>query len=236
MILSPLYEPIKTQSKITDKVLVSYSGGKESAVVLDLCARYFKHVVGFFMYYIEGLSFQEALLRWAEKKYGIEIIRVPHFELSELLRYGSFRQMDFDVSAVSVKETYNYVREQTGIYWIAGGERVKDSIIRRAMMLKSGSIDATRGRFFPVAYWNKQQTLQYIAKKNLKISPERAIMGASFSSLQARDLIPIKQHYPEDYALIRSWFPLCELCVKQEEFRRLRDGEEGSGTEQLDTI
>jgi len=98
-------------------------------------------------------------------------------------------------------------------------------------MLKSGSIDATRGRFFPVAYWNKQETMQYIAKKKLKISPERSIMGCSFSSLQAKHLMPVKYHYPDDYAKIRSWFPLCELGVKQEEFRGLREGEERTGTE-----
>jgi phosphoadenosine phosphosulfate reductase len=80
--MASIFDLVRVQSGITDSVIVSYSGGKDSAVVLDLCHRYFKTVHAFFMYQVSDLSFQEATLRRAEKKYGIEIYRVPHFENS----------------------------------------------------------------------------------------------------------------------------------------------------------
>lgn len=107
-----------------------------------LCARRgLFHVSG------AGLSFQESILRYYEDKYGIPIHRIPHFELSQWLRYGLFRPFDFDCPIVSVKEIYGYMRANTDIWWVAAGERISDSVWRRAMIKHSGTIDQKRGRF-----------------------------------------------------------------------------------------
>ena len=132
-----LYDPIKAQSKRTDSVIVAFSGGKESVVVCDLCHRYFKNVKMFFMYICPDLSFQEKTLEWYEKKYQTEIIRIPHMDVSEFFHYGSFRAPDYTFPIVSINDIYKYVRLKTDIWWIAAGERINDSIVRRAMMKKS---------------------------------------------------------------------------------------------------
>lgn len=82
-----LLQPVQTAAVLTDSVIVGFSGGKDSVVSLDLCARYFKRVEAYFMYYVPGLSFQERMLEWAENRYGISIYRLPHFELSQFLKY-----------------------------------------------------------------------------------------------------------------------------------------------------
>ena len=99
-----LYDPIKTQAKITDSVIVAFSGGKESIVTLDLCFRYFKNVRAFFMYICPDLSFQERTLEWYEKKYQTEIIRIPHMDVSEFFHYGSFRVPDPTFPIVSIND------------------------------------------------------------------------------------------------------------------------------------
>ena len=209
-----LFDPIKTQSSVTDSVIVAFSGGKDSVVTLDLCFRYFKNVQPFFMYLVPDLEFQEQMLRKYERKYNTEIMRLPHFELSNFLKYGSFTLPDHTVDIVKIQDIYAYVREETGFYWISAGERCADSIVRNAMIKKSGSIDKKRGRFFPLAYWKKNDVLQYIKYRKLYLSSEQKKLGFSFRSLAGSELAVIKELYPDDYRKILRVFPDAGAAVE----------------------
>lgn len=210
-----LFDPIKTQASVTDSVIVGFSGGKDSIVTLDLCFRYFKRVVPYFMYLVPYLDFQEKTLKWYENKYNTEIIRIPHFEVSEFLKYGSFTMADWTVDVVGINDTYEYLREKTGIQWIAAGERCADSIVRNAMIKKSGSIDYKRGRFYPLAYWKKNEVLQYIKQKKLYLSPEQRKIRFSFRSLAGNELAIIKNMYPKDYEKILQVYPFAGAGVER---------------------
>lgn len=219
---SLMFDPIKTQAKVADAVLVGFSGGKDSIVTLDLCMRYFDKVQPFFFYLCPGLEFQEETLGWYERKYGVEIIRLPHFEVSNFLRYGSFRDPDFNVPIVSITDSYNYLRLQTGITWIAAGERINDSIVRRAMIKESGTICAKRARFYPIANWTKQEVLKYIKHHKLKLPRDSKNLGFSFKSLDGSELAYIKATYPRDYEKILSFYPFAGAAV--ERFERYAQG------------
>lgn len=212
---SELFDPIRTQSKVTQEVLVGFSGGKDSCVTLDLCFKHFRKVQPFFMYQVPGLSFQDTTLRWYEKRYGVQIIRLPHFETAEFLRYGLYREPDYNVPTVSTADLYHYLRERTGIYWIAGGERIADSIVRNAMIKRTGSIDVKRGRFYPIAYWDKKNVLGYCKVKKLYVSKESEKLGFSFRSLDGQTLAMLKKFYPNDIDRIKRIYPLCESAIKR---------------------
>ena len=219
-----LYDPIKTQSKITDSVIVAFSGGKESVVVLDLCFRYFKHVRPFFIYICPNLSFQERTLEWYEKKYQTEIIRLPHMDVSEFFHYGSFRCADPTFPIVSINDIYKYVRLETDMWWIAAGERIDDSIVRRAMMKKSGSIDVQRGRIYPVSMWKKREIIDYIKFHKLYLGEDSRKLGFSFKSLWGKELAMLKKFFPQDYEKVLHIYPFAAAGVKREEM--LQNGEE----------
>lgn len=220
----PLFRSVETAAAITDRVLVAFSGGKDSVVTLDVCMRYFAHVEGFFMYQVRGLSFQESILRYYEDKYGIPIHRIPHFELSQWLRYGLFRMYDFDCPIVGVKETYDYMRDNTDIWWIAAGERIADSVWRRAMIKSSGTIDSKRGRFYPIAEWNKADVQAYIRQRRLRVGVESQKLGFSFRSFMGKDLIKIQAAFPQDYAKIKQWFPLVDASIIHHKMQGAHNG------------
>lgn len=212
-----LYAPIKTQARVTDSVIVAFSGGKESVVTLDLCCRYFKNVKAFFMYIVPGLSFQEKTIQWYENKYGIEIDRIPHMDVSEFFHYGSFRIPDYTFPIVSINDIYRYYRLKYDIWWIAAGERINDSIVRRAMMKKSGSIDQQRGRFYPVSAWKKSEIVRYIKYHKLYFGMDSRKLGFSFKSLAGNELLMLKRYFPDDYKKVINLYPFSAAAVKREE-------------------
>lgn len=212
-----LYDIIKTQAKVTDSVIVAFSGGKDSIVTLDLCFRYFKNVKPFFMYICPELSFQERMLQWYEKHYQTEIMRLPHMDVSEFFHYGSFRPPDLTFPIISINDIYKYVRLQSDMWWIAAGERINDSIVRRAMMKNSGSIDVKRGRFYPISAWKKKEVLQYIKYHNLYLSQDSKKLGFSFRSLDGNELLMLKREFPDDYQKILRLYPFAGAGVKRAE-------------------
>jgi len=212
-----LFEPVKAASRLHGDVIVAFSGGKDSVVTLDLCMRYFRRVEVFFMYLVPGLSFQEAMLRWAEGRYGITIRRLPHFMLSEWLAMGALRKMDLMVPIVSVRDIYHHVRLESQTWWIAAGERQADSVVLRAMMKRSGSIDDQRGRIYPVAHFRKADIMAYIQKHKLKVAPESRFLGHSFRSLMPEEVYLMRKYYPADFEAIRRWFPFVEASVANHE-------------------
>lgn len=203
---------------LTDSVIVGFSGGKDSVVTLDLCARHFRRVEVYFLYYVPGLSFQERTLSWAERHYGLTIYRLPHFELSQMLQYGSFRPVDLNSPIIEVADLYAHLRARFGLHWIAGGERIADSIWRRAMLKRSGTIDRQRGRIYPVAHFTKANIMAYLKLHRLPVSEESRVLGFSFRSLQPAEMIKIRQHFPDDFAKIKAMFPLVEAGIKHLEW------------------
>lgn len=212
-----LYSAIKRQALVADEVIVFFSGGKDSVVTLDLCAKHFKTVHGVFMYQVPDLSFQEQILRWAEDRYGIDIYRIPHFEVSDFYRGGTFCKPQPDLPRVKMQDIYAHVRQAFDCHWIAAGERAKDSIVRNAMIKKSGSIDQKRGRFFPLAYWSKEQVLAYIKTNKLMTSPESKVLGHSFRSLNIDELVKLKAFYPDDFQRVCKAFPLAGVAIAHKE-------------------
>lgn len=222
-----LFDTIKTASKLTDSVLVGFSGGKDSTVVLDLCFKYFKHVQPYFLYMVKDLEFQEKILRYYEKRYNTKILRYPHFQVSEFLAYGTCCLADDYSPIVKTHDMYNYIREETGIYWLAGGERMADSIIRNAMMKRSGSIDHKRGKIYPIAYWKKKHVMAYLKNNKLPLSLESRILGFSFRSFMPEEMYKIRKHFPKDFEKIKEVFPLIEASVKKYEYyqKEIRDAD-----------
>lgn len=205
-------------SKITDSVIVGFSGGKESVVLLDLCCKHFKHVYPYFLYIHPNLEFQNRTLRWYEKKYGLEVLRLPHMDVSEFFHYGSFREGYYEYPLIDINDIYAYLRVKYNTWWIACGERMDDSLWRRGMIHNSSSIDKNRGRFYPLAMWKTREVLDYIKYHKLYYSrDQKTEKKGSLSGLQGDQLYIVKKYYPDDYERILQLYPFAGAGVKRYE-------------------
>lgn len=209
-----LYDPIKTMSKITDTILVAFSTGKDSIVVLDLCKRYFKNVYAFFEYFVPNVGYEEQTLKWYESHYDIQIMRVPCEMVTRIFHYGLCCPADYTYPIVSETDLYYWVKAQTGCYWLASGERKDDSLQRRGMITNKGTIDRDRGRMYPVANWSRKDINAYIKYRKLKLP-------SSYRDLNRSLALPynaewLKDKYPDDYDKVVSLYPFIGVLAERE--------------------
>ncbi len=144
-----LLEVIERAKPLTDSVIVSFSCGKDSAVLLDLCRQYFKRVEAFHMYLVPGLSFHEAYMAAMEDRYDVKIRRLPSWLLSNMLRGASLRPhtaVTMSTAKLTLPDVWTYVRKETGVDWIADGSKAADSFTRRQMLIGWKGIYRKAGR------------------------------------------------------------------------------------------
>jgi phosphoadenosine phosphosulfate reductase len=205
-------ELLKSQN--TDSVLVGYSGGKDSMVVLDLCMRAFKRVEAFHLYLVPGLECVEIALAEARARYGIPIHQYPHFIVRWFLTEGCFCPNHYKQDSLpqwKMKDIYDLASYDTGIELIATGAKRSDSVTRRRRVGKMKRV------LNPIASWLKADVMGYMKFRGLPLpsSSNRATTGIDLS---APNLLWLYDTYPADFARIEKVFPYVGAVVKRREW------------------
>jgi phosphoadenosine phosphosulfate reductase len=223
----PLHVCEQARQRGIDSVIVGVSGGMDSVVTLDLCKQYFKTLRCYFMYVVPGIGFQERYLQFLERRYEVEIERIPHFLLSDILRGAALRHTTEATSNLRKAKSTDvdaYLRKKFGIHWIAVGEKASDSLERNTQIVQHGGILEKRGRILPLAYWTHAQVQGFMSRNRIPFPPDYNLnnlvkdpnlkrrRGASFGSLIGmREIGLIAEKYPEDYEKIRKFFPFVDV-------------------------
>lgn len=128
-IFQKTFQSLESQAFIDNKILISYSGGKESLIVLDMCSKIFKEVICFFMYLVPGISTCEQQISYAEDRYNVQVVQYPHWIISHLLKNGIYCNPAFqydDLPYLKPKDIYAMARKDTGIWQVATGMKNSD--------------------------------------------------------------------------------------------------------------
>lgn len=205
-------EFLKTQ---TDSVILFYSGGKDSLVLLDLLTKHFKVKLAF-MYFVDGLEHVERYLHFAQKKYGVEYRKYPHWMLCDyyndnLLRFHRSKE----VPRLKLGDIEEQAKQDFGIEWIITGMKKADSLNRRLMLgtFFMGSVDLKSKRAHPLAEWKKQDCLAYIRHRKLPMPIAYSKTNSSGVDLKPDVLAWCKKNAPGDYAKIIEQFPFAETLL-----------------------
>jgi phosphoadenosine phosphosulfate reductase len=212
------------------QVCVGVSGGKDSVACLSVCIDAFgaANVFPFFMYICPDLSFQTKYLAYLERLFGISIVRLPHWLLSQLYRGGSFRHQTRKSQAtprLTIRDIESHVRKLSGFEWVADGSKAIDSLERNAMIRNVKGISGPRRKLWPLAYWSHEQVYAYLKQRGIALAPDYSgLTKRSFGGLWMRDLFFVRERYPEDWEKIKASFPLIEAQVARYELRAKRLG------------
>lgn len=206
-------------------VIVSYSDGFDSRVVMDLCVRVWgrANVRAFFMYFVPGLQCVERGVRLASKRWNLEhpILRVPHWNFTRQVRAGTYRYTtpeEIDrIPELSLSDIYAYVRTRLGNLPIAHGGKASDGLWRRrTMMTRGASWDGNRITY-PIKSWRRATVKAYLKLRGIPF-PDQGNDRAFGVGLAWDTLLFLHDHYPDDFKKLARTFPMIWTVPARREF------------------
>ncbi len=208
-------------------VIVGLSGGKDSLVTLDLCVRELgaDRVMAFHMYLVRGLRCVEDGIRRCERRYGVEVLHVPHWMLGRAYKYATYmphRRRADGWRDMRLGDVEQHVREKLGATWIAYGHRMSDSIERVGMLSRNGGLDSSGRRVYPLRSWNEAAVVAYLRARRIPAPPKLTILRRSMTgvSFQEDVLVAIRDQYPDDFEKIVEKFPYVPAKLARFEMKR----------------
>jgi len=200
----------------TDSIILFYSGGKDSIVLLDILAKKFEKVHCVFMFFVENLRHQAPLIDFAKRYPNVIMHQYPHWELSEFFQngIGTFHNIRQNLKTINQRDIEDNIKNITNIKWAAFGLKEKDSI-KRLMMLRSFKFDAINeksGQVHPLSKWSNKECYAYINQNKL-IKPINYTPGSKSDgvTISGSVLYYLKNNYLDDYQKIIKLFPFAEL-------------------------
>ena len=210
----------------SDRLLVAYSGGKDSLATLDLCVRAGKDVEAFFMFFLPGMDYTAFWCDYAERRFDIKVHQVQHWNTSYYLRRAVFCEGRPDCPEVGHNDVEAAVRLRTGINWVGYGYKLVDSPSRRSYMTFMSAwcscgekppkcqcrprdgICSKLQRFSPIMNWTDRDVFAYLSRRRIQIpDASRKVNGID---LLPSTLAQMREQWPADYQRILRVFPYAE--------------------------
>jgi phosphoadenosine phosphosulfate reductase len=224
--MDALKETTQILSKMFEQynaVSVSYSGGKDSVVAMDLAVKTFKRVEAFFMYVIPDMECVQPAMDFAYKRWGITVRQYPHFAILEDMGNGVYCNNTDRVvlPKYSLTDIYNVARADSDTMAVVTGMKRNDSMMRRQHM-KWNEMGANHV-WHPLAGWTNHDVRAYCLRHKLESPLSFSGQGASSGiGLDEETFLWLADKYPRDFFRMCEIFPYAEAAIWK---RRFYDGQ-----------
>lgn len=224
----PTSEEVIAKLKAEGKpVLLQFSCGKDSIATWIALEAAEIEVIPVYMWLVPNLEFINEELDYFEEVFQTPILYMPHPAFYMYLRNATAQAPErlsliesMDIPRITFTNTWEAIRESLGAedLWLADGVRAADSIVRRASFVRHGVMkEKPSKKVSPIADWLKGEVMDAINKRGVKLPIDYELFGRSFDGLDYRFIKPMKDHLPEDYKVLETWFPLLEADIVRHE-------------------
>lgn len=205
-----------------EAIIVSYSTGKDSMIIMDMCARLFRRVIALHMYFVKDLDYIEVGLNYAQQRWGCEIIQMPHWSVIEAIKTNQYCNYPhaYELADVKLADIYKLAMQQTGVRLLAHGARKSDGLWRRRWFKNIRKGNAYEGLIFPVENWGRLDVMAYAKTHHIPI-PELSKLGVGDGTgigLNNEMLLWLYDRHPGDFAKIAKVFPYIHAVPARREF------------------
>lgn len=210
---------LKAQS---DPVILCFSCGKDSLATWIALEEAGIDFTPCYLWCVPHLHFVEEELDYFERTLGKKIHQYPHPSfyrwLNALVSQAPERIRVIEAARLpepSYEELWDLVRDDLGLpnAWLADGVRASDSIVRRASFVRHGVMKEGSHKVSPIADWLKGEVYEAIEKRGIKLPIDYDIWGRSFDGIDYRFVGPMRDKLPDDYEIVKEWFPFVEADI-----------------------
>ncbi|MEQ1694761.1 MAG: hypothetical protein ABL901_02875 [Hyphomicrobiaceae bacterium] len=213
------------------KVILAFSRGKDAIAAAVGILDHFDEVIPVYYDPMPGLDLTAESIHYFEQKlFGRKIHIVPHPNMMRMLKNYVFQDPTgfFVANAIDwPRWTHELVRQHIcrieklpSETYQATGVRAADSVTRRTALIKHGPITPSKHTFHCVWDWNKERVIKEINARGIRMPEDYSIWGRTLDGVDARFMIPLRQHRPADYERVRTMFPFIEADIMR--YERIR--------------
>jgi len=199
----------------SDEAILFCSFGKDSLVLLDMLYPKFKRLICVFMYFVKGLNHIDRWINWAKSKYpGIEVVQIPHWNLSYILRAGLYCVPQPKIKLIKLADIAKSMRIKFGIDYVFLGMKKADGMNRRLMLNGYKDNDYENNGFvYPLAEWNQRDVLAYMKQRNLPEPVRYSLKASSGVGFSLDCMLWMEKNSPQDLQRIYKVFPMAERIL-----------------------
>lgn len=205
----------------TDTVLLGLSFGKDSLAAFLRLREHFDldKIIGYHLYVVPRLGFQERSLSYYRRTLGIKILNLPNRSTFRMLNDG-VQQAPQNLPVIwgaglpdlEYRDLYWHIADAAGVNdrmpWVAQGVRAADSPQRRMNISSRGPWVLPDRVFYPVWDWRKADVRAALSREGVRLPVDYRLFGRTFDGIDHRFLAPLREEFPEDYQRVCDWFPL----------------------------
>lgn len=192
-------------------VIVFFSTGKDSVVLLDLCHKYFENIKAVYLYYVPELRYKNKILKLYEDRYNIKIEQCPQYDVSKILKKHSISGKN--IQTIKPVDLEIFLREKFNAEYCAYGYKMQDSVFRGGILNDKNCINGINQRekrIYPLTRWSHKEIFEYIKKEKLPLSFEYDYGFRDINIFSGDALEFIKEKSPDDYRKIIKFYPFLE--------------------------